>query len=130
MIPLRPPSRSGMVLLEVIVALMIFTGVAFALVMALDAANDAAADRNRIDQAVQGLENQMAQVGKGRLGEESIDLPDDHSGIAYHLEVSPETLTDDDQKRYSGFFRIHLTAIWPDGKGKATRELSELKYQP
>jgi len=126
----RPDSRSGMVLLEVILALMIFTGVAFSLVMALDAATDAATDRNHIDAAVQGLENQMAQATQAHVGEVTRDLPADGSGILYHLEISPEALTDDQNRKFTGFFRIHLTASWREGSRQETRELSELKYQP
>ena len=54
------PARQGMVLFEVIMALFIFTLVAFSLVMALDSAFDAAKDRNEIDVAMRGLRNQMA----------------------------------------------------------------------
>lgn len=125
-----PSQPRGMVLLEVIIALTIFTGVAFSLVMALDAATEAATDRNHADAATVGLENQMAQISQTRLAEAQRDLPADGSGIVYHLQINPQTLTDDNRKNFNGFFRITLQASWLAEGHKQSRELSELIYQP
>ena len=120
----------GMVLLEVIIALSIFTAVAFSLVMALDAATEAAADRNYIDEATLGLENQMAQLSSGHLDEERRDLPADGSGINYHLDVGPEILRDARQRVFNGFYRTTLRASWRANGQTETRDLSQLVYQP
>jgi Tfp pilus assembly protein PilV len=120
----------GMVLLEVIIALTIFSGVAFSLVMALDAATDAATDRNHIDAATLGLENQMAKISATRVAETQRELPDDKSGITYHLQIAPASLQDDQRKEFNGFFRITLQASWKVESRKETRELSQLVYQP
>ena len=121
---------SGMVLLEVIIALAIFTGVAFSLIMALDAATDAATDRNHIDAATTGLENQMTLVASAPLAPGQRALPDDGSGIAYHVEIAPETLSDDNHKDFNGFYRITLQAKWKLEGRTETRELSQLIYHP
>ena len=126
----RPQSASGMVLLEVVIALAVFTCVAFALVVALDQATDAATDRNQVDAATVGLENQMVQVANTRLATTVRDLPPDGSPIAYHLEVDPQTLQDDDKKSFSGFYRVTLKATWKAGRDTETRDLSQLIYQP
>jgi hypothetical protein len=119
-----------MVLLEVIIALAIFTGVAFSLVMALDAATDAATDRNHVDAATLGLENQMTKIAGTRLAETIRNLADDGSGITYRLQIAPESLRDDNHKNFDGFFRVTLQASWKaDGRAE-TRELSQLIYQP
>jgi hypothetical protein len=123
----RRSSVHGMVLLEVIVALTIFTGVAFALVMALDAATEAGTDRNRVDAATLGLENRMAQLANAPLAPTRRDLPADPTGIVYHLDVAPETLEDANRKSFSGFYRVTLRASWGPDRDK---ELSQLFYQP
>jgi type II secretory pathway pseudopilin PulG len=115
-----------MVLLEVIIALAIFSGVAFSLVMALDAATDAATDRNQVDAATLGLENQMAKISSTRLAETQRSLPDNKSGIAYHLQIAPESLRDDNRKNFNGFFRVTLQASWIAQGRKETRELSQV----
>ena len=123
----RRSSVHGMVLLEVIVALTIFTGVAFALVMALDAATEAGTDRNRVDAATLGLENRMAQLANAPIAPTKRDLPADPTGVAYHLEITPQTLEDDHRKDFSGFYRVTLRATWGRDREK---ELSQLFYQP
>jgi type II secretory pathway component PulJ len=126
----RSRRHTGMVLLEVIIALAIFTGVAFSLIMALDAATDAATDRNHVDAATVGLENQMAKISSTRLAETQRGLPDDGSGITYHLQVAPESLRDDNRKDFNGFFRVTFQATWKANGRTETRELSQLIYQP
>ena len=123
-------SSRGMVLLEVILALTIFAAIAFSLVMALNAATDAATDRNQIDAATLGLENQMAQVSSAPVTPTRRDLPDDKSGIRYHLEVGPEPMQDDARKSFIGFYRITLRASWKAADRAESRELSQLVYQP
>ena len=120
----------GMVLLEVIIALAIFTGVTFSLVMALDAATEASTDRNHIDAATVGLENEMTKICNTRLAEGQRDLPDDGSGISYRLEIAPQTLSDDQRKEFRGFLRVTLHAKWKSGGREESRDLSELVYQP
>jgi type II secretory pathway pseudopilin PulG len=123
-------SAHGMILLEVIIALSIFAAVAFSLIMALDAATDAATDRNQIDAATVGLENQMAQIVSTRITPVRRDLPNDNSGITYRLEIGPEPLQDDAQRSFVGFYRVTLKARWKAGSRDESRELSELVYQP
>ena len=60
-------SHRGMVLFEVVMALFVFTLVAFSLVIALDSAFDAANERNQIDVALRGLENQMTLLHSARV---------------------------------------------------------------
>jgi type II secretory pathway component PulJ len=128
---MNPRSSSrGMVLLEVIIALTIFAGVAFSLVMALDAATEAATDRNQVDAVTLGLQNQMAQISATRLATMQRDLPDDGSHIAYHLEIGPEPLRDDARKTFQGFYRITLRATWRADNRTEDRALTQLVYQP
>ena len=122
--------RQGMVLFEVIMALFIFTVVAFSLVMALDRSFDAAMDRNEIDVAIRGLENQMTLLHAARVLPGEKDLPDDGSGILYHLAVEQEQLQDQKKEPVANMLRATITATWKSRGQAQERGVSELIYQP
>ena len=128
--PIRNPAQRGMVLIEVIIALTIFTLVAFSLVMALDSAFDAAKERNEIDVAIRGLTNQMALLHTARVIPGDNDLPDDGSGILYHLTVSQEQMQDQKKQPVPNMYRATITATWKSGAETEERDVSELIYQP
>jgi hypothetical protein len=119
-----------MVLFEVLVALTIFTLVAFSLVMALNSAFDAALERNDIDVAMRGLENQMALLHESRLLPGESTLPDDGTGIVYHLSVEQEQMLDQKNQPVANMYRATITASWTARGQAATRDVSELIYQP
>ncbi len=79
--------RRGMVLLEVMLAIFVFTMAAFSLVMALDGCLDTANARNRVDLAVHGLSNQMSLLHGSNIQPGETDAPDDGTGVAYHVSV-------------------------------------------
>ena len=122
--------RQGMVLFEVVTALFIFTLVAFSLVMALDSSFDAARDRNEIDAALRGLENQMALLHSARVLPGDNDLPDDGSGILYHLTVEQEQLQDQKKQTVPNMLRATITATWKSRGQAQERDVTELIYQP
>jgi len=120
----------GMVLFEVVMALFIFTLVAFSLVMALNGAFDAAMDRNEVDAAICGLENQMALLHAARVLPGDNDLPDDGSGILYHLTVTQEQMQDQKQQPVLNTYRATITATWKSRGQTEERDVTELIYQP
>jgi type II secretory pathway component PulJ len=128
--PCRRRARQGMVLLEVMTALTIFILVAFALVMALQSAFDAAMDRNEVDVAIRGLENQMALLHASPLLLGATDLPDDGSGILYHLMVEQEQMQDQKKQPVPNIYRATITATWTSRGLTDERDVSELIYQP
>ncbi len=123
-------ARRGMVLFEVVIALFIFTLVAFSLVMALNSAFDAAMDRNEVDAAIRGLENQMALLHAARVLPGERDLPDDGSGILYHLAVEQELMKDQKQQPVPNMWRVTITAAWKSRGQARERDVTELIYQP
>lgn len=123
-------SRRGMVLLELMIALFVFTTVAFALVMALDAAMKAGRERNEIAAALNGLDNQLAQLHSGPLTLADRDLPDDGSGITYHLAVSPEQMQDQKKQPVPNIYRATIIARWKSDGQPDDRSVTELIYQP
>jgi prepilin-type N-terminal cleavage/methylation domain-containing protein len=123
-------ARRGMVLFELMIALTIFSVVAFSLVMALDAAFDAAKDRNQLDTVIRGLENQMALLHASRVLPEDVDLPDDGSGITYHLTVEPAPMQDQKKQPVFNMYRATVTATWKSDGQPDDRSLTQLFYQP
>jgi hypothetical protein len=123
-------ARQGMVLFEVVTALFIFTLVAFSLVMALDSAFDAAMDRNQIDMALRGLENQMELLHAARQQPGELDLPDDGTGILYHLSVGQDQMQDQKGQPIPNMFRATITATWKSHGQTQERDVTQLMYQP
>ena len=111
-------------------ALTIFAVVGFALVRALDSAFDAAKDRNQIDMVVRGLNNQLALLHANRVLPGEQDLPDDGSGVTYHLAVTQEQLQDQKNQPVPNMYRATITATWTLNGQANERDVSELIYQP
>jgi hypothetical protein len=129
-IPRHGRARRGMVLFEVVIALFIFTLVAFSLVIALNSAFDAAMERNEIDVAIRGLENQMVLLHSGRVLPGENDLPDDGSGILYHVSIAQEQMQDQKGQPVPNMYRATITATWKSSGQVKERDVSELIYQP
>jgi type II secretory pathway component PulJ len=123
-------ARRGMVLFEVIIALTIFTLVAFSLVMALNSAFEAAEDRDHSDEAVRGIQNQMALLKGAPVAPGDRDAPDDGSGIQYHIAVSIAQMQDQKMQPVPNILSATITATWQANGQSEQRSISELIYQP
>jgi Tfp pilus assembly protein PilV len=126
----RRRDRQGMVLFEVVIALVVFSVVALSLVTALDSSFDAERDRDQIDAAVRGLNNQIALLHASRVLTGDRDLPDDGSGFLYHVSCDQVTLTDQKQVPLQNMFNTTITITWKEGADTQSRSVSELLYQP
>jgi Tfp pilus assembly protein PilV len=126
----RPFHPRGMVLLELMVALFVFTVVAFSLVMALDAAMTAGKERNDISTVVAGMNNQLTLLHSNTLIPCDRDVPPDGSGIVYHLTIQPEQFVDQKRQPVPNIYQATITAKWNSGGENEDRSLSELIYQP
>jgi hypothetical protein len=90
----------------------------------------AARERNEIAAAVNGLDNQLALVHGSRLVPSQQDLPDDGSGISYHLNIAVKQLKDQRNLPIPDLYEVTVTAKWTSDGQKEDRSLSELIYQP
>jgi len=122
--------RRGMVLIEVMTAFVIFVMVAFALVAALYSSFDAAKDRNEIDVALRGLDNQLAVLHEARVLPGETDAPDDGTGVAYHISIAQEQMQDQKGQPVPNMYRATITATWTSRGAPDTRTVSELIFQP
>ena len=119
-----------MVLMEVIVALSIFVLVAFSLVVTLNASFEAARERNEIETATRGMENQLTMLHAGKISLVDKDMEDDGSGVLYHLTIAPEQLKDQKGQPLNGMIRATITAKWKSDGQEENRSETELIYQP
>jgi predicted PurR-regulated permease PerM len=126
----RRRTRRGMVLLEVLTALVVFTLVAFSLIMALDAAFDAAEERNQVDKAIRGLDNQIELLHSARVLPGETDAPDDGTGISYHISVEQVQMNDQKGQPVPNMLRATISAKWTMHNKADERDVSELVYQP
>lgn len=122
--------RAGMVLIEVLTALFVFTIVAFGLVLALNGSLETSSDRIDIDTALRGLNNQVAQLHMTRITPGETDVPDDGSGFHYHVSIAQESLTDQKRVPLQSMYRATITVTWQAHNDTQTRSISELIYQP
>ena len=111
-------------------ALVIFTMVAFSLVVALNSAFDAAHARSQVDLAVRGLNNQLALLHSARVLPGEQDVPDDGTGIAYHISVAQEQMQDQKGQPVPNMYRATITATWTDRNQPNERDVSTLIFQP
>ena len=125
-------AESGMVLLEVLMALTVFAVVSLGLVMALDQSLDAATDRNRADEATRGLRNQMELLQGSVLIPGSRELTGNVGpvGAVYRLEVQAVPLTDQRKQPLLGLYRATVTAEWQADHRVERRAISQMVYQP
>jgi type II secretory pathway component PulJ len=122
--------RRGMVLFEVIIALTIFTLVAFSLVVALNSTFDAAQARNAVDVEIRGLQNQLELLNAARVAPIEKDVPDDGTGVLYHVSVEPAQMQDQKNQPVPSMYRATITATWKSGTEEEQRDVSELIFQP
>lgn len=119
-----------MVLFEVIIALGVFALVAMSLVKALDVCMDSARQREEVETALRGLENQMAQLHNTRLVPSENDVPGDGSDFTYSVKIELAQLRDQRNVPLNGIYRVTVTAKWKDGSQEESRDISQLFYQP
>jgi len=98
--------------------------------VALNSAFDAAAERNQINLALRGLDNQVALLHAAQVQTGDQDLPDDGTGITYHLTVMQEQMKDQKGQPVPNMLRATITAKWTLHGQADERDISELIYQP
>ena len=112
----RRRQRGGMTLLEVILALTIFTTAAVALVTALNTIGLATLEARKIRSVEQGLEGIIDEESKNpRIAEIEKDIKAGADGVAYHVRISPvNNITTQQGTQLNGLFRVVVSAHWKE----------------
>jgi len=127
---LLAPSRSGMTLLEVVIALAVFSIAALALVGTINKIADTATDSQRLLEVEQKLESLIDEYGKvpqvRELEEEIKPGPD---GVAYRVVIEQmKDLKNQEGRFLQDTFRVRAIARWNDGSGPTEISAETLRY--
>ncbi len=122
--------RRGMTLLEVVLALAVFSIAALALVGTLNQISEAAVESQMLLEVEQSLESLIDEYGKVpqmRNLEENIKPGAD--GVAYHVKVQQvKDLKNREGRFLQDMFRIEAVARWNDGSGVIELQADSLRY--
>lgn len=119
--------RRGFTLLEVLIAVGIFAFAALGLLAALESAMDGARNTQRDSLVRNGLQNRLASLSVGSL--RPISQDETENGVAYHMEVQREEVTNDQKTVLRGFWRIRVRAEWKGGGSPQAWEVSHLVFR-
>jgi prepilin-type N-terminal cleavage/methylation domain-containing protein len=126
----RIQAQKGMTLLEVVLALAVFSIAALALVGTLNQISEAAVETQILLEVEQSLESLIDEYGKMpqmRNLEEDIKAGSD--GVAYRVKVEQvKDLKNQDGRFLQDMFRIEAIARWNDGSGVIEMKQETLRY--
>jgi hypothetical protein len=116
--------RSGFVLLEVIVAVALFTTVATAMTVALNQLAAAATSARRESLLMRRLQSELAETAHApRLAAGRTESPRDAWGIVVAREVKPLELRNREGKPLSGLYQVRVRAAMESAGGELVREM-------
>lgn len=120
----------GMTLLEVVIALAVFSIAALALVGTINKIADTATDSQRfleIEQTLESLIDEFGKVPQIRELEEEIKPGPD--GVAYRVVIEQiKDLKNQEGRFLQDTFRIQAFARWNDGSGATELSAETLRY--
>jgi prepilin-type N-terminal cleavage/methylation domain-containing protein len=126
----RPRLRSGMTLMEVVLALAVFSLAAMALVGTLNQIAEAGIDSRRmleVDQALESLIDEYGKMPQVRELDEQIKPGAD--GVAYRVLITQvKDLKNQDGRFLQNTFRIQAFARWNEGYGPIEVQAETLRY--
>lgn len=118
----------GFTLLEVLVALGIFSMGVLGLMLALQATVQGASAVQRENEIRAQLESRLARLSVGPLQE--FAEAEEFEGTAYAEEVTREEVTDSEAVVLNGFWRVRVVARWQQAGQEQEWAASHLVYQP
>lgn len=126
----RLHSRSGMTLLEVILALALFTTAAVALVIALNTIGLATLEARNMRAVEQNIEGIMDEESKRpQIAELEKDIKPGADGVAYRVRVVPvENIRNQAGVQLNGLFKITVTANWKEDGRPMQLEAETMRY--
>jgi prepilin-type N-terminal cleavage/methylation domain-containing protein len=121
---------SGMTLLEVVLALAVFSIAALALVGTMNQIAEAATESQTILEIEQTLESLVDEYGKmPQMRNLEEDIKPGSDGVAYRVKVEQvKDLRNQDGQFLQDMFRIQAFARWDDGGGVIELEADSMRY--
>jgi prepilin-type N-terminal cleavage/methylation domain-containing protein len=121
---------SGMTLLEVVLALAVFSIAALALVGTMNQIAEAATESQTILEIEQTLESLIDEYGKmPQMRNLEEDIKPGSDGVAYRVKVEQvKDLRNQDGQFLQDMFRVQAFARWDDGGGVIELEADSMRY--
>ncbi len=125
----RLRSESGMLLLEVMLAVIVFSMAAVSLAVALNESLDAFADIRRQSEVRLQLQSALAEtIGqKLTVGKETLQLG--NGTVVYSREVTLLDWKNQKKEPVSNLYQVVVHAGWQDGNRKMQREAMQYVFQ-
>ncbi len=119
-----------MTLLEIVLALAVFSMAAMALVGTLNKIADAGSDSQRLLEVEQSLESYIDEFGKmPQIRELEEDIKADADGVAYRVVIQQiKDLKNQEGRFLQNMFRIQVTARWYEGKAPIELQAETFRY--
>lgn len=123
-------ARSGMTLLEVMLALALFTTAAVALVIALHTIGLATLESRNLRTVEQNIEGIMDEESKRpQIAELEKDIKPGADGVAYRVRVAPvENVRNQAGVQLNGLFKVTVTAKWKEDGRPMQLEAETMRY--
>jgi len=127
---MRPQnSENGMLLLEVMLAVLIFSLAAVSLAVALNESLDAFADIRRESDVRLQLQSAMAEATGQKLQVGKAKLKLGNGSVNYSQEVSLLNWQNEKKEPINNLYQIVVRADWQEGERKMQREAMQYVYQ-
>ena len=122
--------RQGMTLLEVVLALAVFSIAALALVGTLNQIAEAASESQILLEVEQNLESLIDEYGKmPQMRELEEEIKPGSDGVAYRVKVEMvKDLRNKDGRFLQDMFKITAIARWNDGGGVMELQADSMRY--
>ncbi len=122
-------SKSGMLLLEVMLAVIVFSMAAVSLAVALNESLDAFADIRRQSEVRLQLQSALAEAGGQKLtvGKETLQLG--NGTVVYSREVTLLDWKNEKKEPVTNLYQVVVHADWQDGSRNMQREAMQYVFQ-
>ena len=122
-------SESGMLLLEVMMAVLIFSLAAVSLAIALNESLDAFADIRRESEVRLQLQSAMAEATGQKLVLGKEKLPLGTGTVAYSRDVTLLDWKNREKESVTNMYQVTVRADWNEGSRRMEREATQYVYQ-
>ncbi len=132
--PCRPPS--AFTLLEVMLALMVFSMAVVALVGAINGIGNASTESRVYREVESRLESLMTEISRmppdpaAFAGDRTIEKTIRENGVEYRIKKAPAEITNKDGGTLPEMYSVKATARWKEGRQNEELSAETLVYPP